>query len=251
MVIPNASVPKADMSKCERLVSQHFSLVRKIAVRIHKGLPDHVDVVEDLVQAGFIGLVEAAQKYDPDKRVDFRIYANHRIRGAILDALRDMDWATRTFRKRKRQLESITWELTGAMGRNPTEAEIADKMGMDIASWRRAAAELHSMGLISASAYPNTDSDVAPEFPDNRQLSPDAITEKLELRTALSSAIKTLPQRYQAVIALYYIKDQTMLQIGRELGIHESRVCQIHKAALVKMSDHLKATGIYSSGCMM
>src|ERR1700735_3488050 len=111
----------------DRLVLEHLPLVRAIAVRVYENLPVHVDL-DDLIHAGVMGLFDAALKYNEDKQVSFRGYAKHRIKGAILDSLRDMDWASRDLRKRHKQLEAITRELAAVMERNPTEAEIAEKM---------------------------------------------------------------------------------------------------------------------------
>jgi RNA polymerase sigma factor FliA len=248
---PNLPVSETNESERDRLVLQHLPLVRSIAVRVYENLPVHVDL-DDLVHAGVMGLFDAAQKYNGDKQVTFRGYAKHRIKGAILDSLRDMDWASRDLRKRHKQLEAITRELAAVMERNPTEAEIAEKMGMDVARWRQVAIELRMVGLMSASTRaPESENQNVPEFPAGDQLNPDVLTGKKELRAVLSNAMKTLPERYQAVIGLYYVGGKTMREIGDKLGINESRVSQIHRAALDKMNVNLQAAGIHSSECLL
>jgi RNA polymerase sigma factor FliA len=248
---PNLPASETHESERDRLVLQHLPLVRSIAVRVYENLPVHVDL-DDLVHAGVMGLFDAAQKYNGDKQVTFRGYAKHRIKGAILDSLRDMDWASRDLRKRHKQLEAITRELAAVMERNPTEAEIAEKMGMDVARWRQVAIELRMVGLMSASTRaPESENQNVPEFPAGDQLNPDVLTGKKELRAVLSNAMKTLPERYQAVIGLYYVGGKTMREIGDRLGINESRVSQIHRAALDKMSVNLQAAGIRSSECLL
>jgi RNA polymerase sigma factor for flagellar operon FliA len=248
---PNLPASETNESERDRLVMQHLPLVRSIAVRVYENLPVHVDL-DDLVHAGVMGLFDAAQKYNGDKQVTFRGYAKHRIKGAILDSLRDMDWASRDLRKRHKQLEAITRELAAVMERNPTEAEIAEKMGMDVARWRQVAIELRMVGLMSASTRaPESENQNVPEFPAGDQLNPDVLTGKKELRTALSNAMKTLPERYQAVIGLYYVGGKTMREIGDKLGINESRVSRIHRAALDKMNVNLQAAGIRSSECLL
>jgi RNA polymerase sigma factor for flagellar operon FliA len=133
------------------------------------------------------------------------------------------------------------------MQRPPTEAEIAEKMGMEVGRWRQVAIELRMVGLLSASTRPPEDENQnAPEFPAGDQLNPDVLTGQRELRTVLSTAMRTLPDRYQAVIGLYYVGGKTMREIGDRLGINESRVSQIHRAALEKMSANLQAVGISS-----
>ncbi len=249
------SIPAADNEKNlmerDQLVLQHLPLVRAIAIRVHENLPVHVDL-DDLVHAGIMGLFDAAIKYDGEKQVTFRGYAKHRIKGAILDSLRDMDWASRDLRKRHKQLEAITRELAAVAQRNPTEAEIAEKMGMDLARWRQVAIELRVVGLLSASAPPpDSENQNAPEFPAGDALNPDVLTGQSELRAVLSSAMHTLPERYQQVIRLYYMAGKTMREIGDTLGVNESRISQIHRAALDRMAVNLQEAGIHSTECLI
>lgn len=235
----------------DELVLKYLPLVRAIAVRVYENLPVHVDV-DDLVHAGIMGLFDAAVRYDADKQVSFQGYAKHRIKGAILDSLRDMDWASRDLRRRHKQLEAVTRELSAVSERAPTEAEIAERMGMDVERWRQVAIELRMVGLLSASTRsPDSDNDTAPEFPATGELNPDVIAGQRELRAFLSSALKTLPDRYQTVIGLYYLGGKTMREIGDRLGINESRVSQIHRAALDKMSVNLQAAGIRSTDSLL
>lgn len=250
-VVPDPPTLEPGQGERDALVLKHLSLVRAIAIRVYENLPVHVDV-DDLVHAGILGLFDAALKYSGEKQVSFHAYAKHRIKGAILDSLRDMDWASRDLRKRHKQLEAVTRDLAAVMERTPTEAEIADKMGMDVNRWRQVAVELRMVGLLSASSRPpESDNQSVPEFPANDQLNPDVIAGQNELRTVLSAAMKSLPERYQAVISLYYLGGKTMREIGDRLGINESRVSQIHRAALDKMSTNLQAAGIHSSGCLL
>ena len=249
--VPLPSAAESDQSERDRLVLEHLPLVRAIAVRVYENLPVHVDL-DDLIHAGVMGIFDAALKYNEEKQVTFRGYAKHRIKGAILDSLREMDWASRDLQKRHKQLESVTRELATAMERPPTEAEIADKMGMDVTRWRQVAIELRMVGLLSASTRAQDDENQnAPEFPAGAQLNPDVLTGQRELRSILSTAMKTLPERYQAVIGLYYVGGKTMREIGDKLGINESRVSQIHRAALDKMGANLQAAGIHSTECLL
>jgi RNA polymerase sigma factor for flagellar operon FliA len=249
--VPDSLPPKTSQIERDERVLKHLPLVRAIAIRVYESLPVHVDV-DDLVHAGIIGLFDAAVKYNSDKQVSFQGYAKHRIKGAILDSLREMDWASRDLRKRHKQLEAVTRELAAAMERNPTEMEIAEKMGMDVSRWRQVAIELRMVGLLSANTRPaDSENQNAPEFPATDQLNPDVLAGQRELRTVLSTAMKTLPERYQTVIGLYYLGGKTMREIGDTLGINESRVSQIHRAALDKMSSSLQAAGIHSSECLL
>ena len=251
LCMPVLPTGETSQSKRDELVLKHLPLVRAIAIRVYESLPVHVDV-DDLVHAGIMGLFDAAEKYNGAKQVSFHGYAKHRIKGAILDSLREMDWASRDLRKRHKQLEAVTQELTATMERAPSEAEIADKMGMDVPRWRQVAIELRMVGLLSASARsPESENQSVPEFPATDQLNPDVLTGQNELRTVLSTAMKTLPERYQTVIGLYYLGGKTMKEIGDRLGINESRVSQIHRAALEKMSSSLQSAGIHSSECLL
>jgi RNA polymerase sigma factor FliA len=252
-VMPDLQPVVADpvQSERDRLVLEHLPLVRAIAVRVYESLPVHVDL-DDLIHAGVMGLFDAASKYNEDKQVTFRAYAKHRIKGAILDSLREMDWASRDLRKRHKQLEMVTRELAAAMQRTPTEAEIADKMGMDVTRWRQVAVELRMVGLLSGSTRAEeSENQSAPDFPAGVDLNPDVLTGQRELRSVLSTAMKTLPERYQTVIGLYYVGGKTMREIGDTMGINESRVSQIHRAALDKMSVNLQASGIHSAECLL
>jgi len=232
----------------DRIVLDHLPLVKAIAVRVHENLPVHVDL-DDLIHAGIMGLFDAATKYDPEKKVIFHSYAKHRIKGAILDSLRQLDWASRDLRRRHKQVEAATRDLSAKFERPPTEAEIAEKMGVEVERWRQMVVELRTVGLISASGRGNDrDNQAAPEFPAKQEFQPDSMCAKEELREMLLTAMKTLPERYQKVVVLYYTNDMTMKEIGGLLGINESRVSQIHKTALEKMAIALQSAGIHSSG---
>jgi len=248
------SVPARKKSKAvakslrDRIVLDHLPLVKAIAVRVHENLPVHVDL-DDLIHAGILGLFDAATKYDPEKKVIFHSYAKHRIKGAILDSLRQLDWASRDLRRRHKQVEAATRDLSAKFERPPTEAEIAEKMGVEVERWRQMVVELRTVGLISASGRGNErDNQAAPEFPAKQEFQPDSICAREELREMLLSAMKTLPERYQKVVVMYYTNDMTMKEIGGMLGINESRVSQIHKTALEKMAIALQSAGIHSSG---
>ena len=231
----------------DEIILEHLSLVKAIAIRVHENLPVHVDL-DDLIHAGVLGLFDAATKYNPDKKVVFQSYAKHRIKGAILDSLRQLDWASRDMRRRHKQMEAATRELASALQRTPTEQEIAEKLGMDVERWRNMMIDLRNIGLISASTRTNENEDLpAPDFPSKPETQPDSICAREQLRGVLGVAIKTLPERYQKVVTLYYTNELTMKEIGGILGINESRVSQIHKAALEKMATALEQNGITSS----
>jgi RNA polymerase sigma factor for flagellar operon FliA len=246
-----AATPATHEPDRDKLVLQHLPLVRAIAVRVYENLPVHVEL-DDLVHAGVLGLFDAAVKYDDNKQVSFQSYAKHRIKGAILDSLREMDWASRDLRRRHKRLEEITHELAATMSRNPTEKEIADRMGMDVERWRQVAIELRMVGLFSASTRaPEDENQNAPEFPATEDLNPDVLTGRRELQSVLTSAMSTLPERHQIIIRLYYAGGKTMREIGEMLGINESRVSQIHRVALERMAENLQSAGIHSTSSLL
>ncbi|MGA2880470.1 MAG: FliA/WhiG family RNA polymerase sigma factor [Bryobacteraceae bacterium] len=238
--------PATKIARRDRIVLEHLPLVKAIAVRVHENLPVHVDL-DDLVHAGVLGLFDAASKFNPEKQVAFSSYAKHRIKGAILDSLRQLDWASRDLRRRHKQVEAATRELAATLQRTPTESEIAQKLGVDVERWRQMMVDLRSVGLISASSRTAEHDDLpAPDFPSKPETQPDNMCSREQMRSVLGVAMKTLPERYQKVVFLYYTNEMTMKEIGGILGINESRVSQIHKSALEKMQVVLQANGIDS-----
>jgi RNA polymerase sigma factor for flagellar operon FliA len=237
----------ARLARRDRVVLEHLPLVKAIAVRVHENLPVHVDL-DDLVHAGILGLFDAANKFNPEKQVVFPSYAKHRIKGAILDSLRQLDWASRDMRRRHKQVEAATRDLASTLQRAPTEAEVATKLGMDVERWRTMMIDLRNVGLVSASTRSSENEDLpAPDFPSKPETQPDSICAREQLKNVLGDAMRTLPERYKKVVLLYYTNEMTMKEIGGVLGINESRVSQIHKSALEKMNAALQATGITSS----
>ena len=233
-------------TKRDRVVLEHLPLVKAIAVRVYENLPVHVDL-DDLVHAGILGLFDAATKYDPEKQVVFSSYAKHRIKGAILDSLRQLDWASRDLRRRHKQLEAATRDLAAELQRIPTEAEIAARLGVDVDRWRQMMLDLRSVGLVSASTRSADNEDMpAPDFPGKPESQPDSMCAREQLRSVLATAMQTLPERYKKVVVLYYTNEMTMKEIGGVLGINESRVSQIHKSALEKMNVVLQGNGIHN-----
>ena len=229
----------------DQIVLEHLPLVKAIAIRVHENLPVHVDL-DDLIHAGVLGLFDAVEKFDAEKNVAFQSYAKHRIKGAILDSLRQMDWASRDLRKRQKQVDSVTHDLSLKLNRAPSDAEVAQGMGLSIEQWRKTQIELRTVGVVSATPRPDQEHDRTEEFPASPKLQPDYICEHRELESTLARAMGTLPERYQKVVFLYYTNDMTMKEIGDMLGVNESRISQIHKLALKKMAVALESEGIHS-----
>ncbi len=230
----------------DQIVLDHLPLVKAIAIRVHENLPVHVDL-DDLIHAGVMGLFDAVEKYDGTKNVAFHSYAKHRIKGAILDSLRQLDWASRDLRRRQKQVEAATRDLASTLGRTPHESEVAEQMGVSLPRWRQMQIEMRTVCLVSSTPNPDQDRDRPQEYPAAPALQPDRMCEQRQLETTLANAIGTLPDRYQKVVFLYYTNDLTMKEIGQVLGVNESRVSQIHKIALKKMAVVLETQGIRSA----
>ncbi len=243
-----ASKKQIDQQKSRRdqLILENLQLVSAIAAHVQKSLPVHIEM-DDLVHAGTMGLFDAATKYREDKEVAFRTYAKHRIRGAILDSLRQQDWASRDLRKRYRQVESLRGDLAAKLQREPNEAEMAQAMGLTLRRWQALLVDFRSLGLaasqLQASEREEGYISEAAAGPAN---APDKVFAREELKAKLLVAMETLPERYKQVVELYYVRDLTMKEIGGMLGVNESRVSQIHKSALERMQLVLRDEGIQS-----
>lgn len=226
----------------ERLLLEQLPQVRYIARRIHDRLPAHIQF-DDLVQAGILGLIEALHKYDPSKNVELKTYAKHRIQGAILDSLRDLDWSPRPLRKKARQLEQAHQRLRSRYGRPATEPELAMELGVELKELQRLLGDLRGLDLSSlqdefTESGQERDSLAAPT-PGGDQ---EPFTECLrgELRQFLTVAVGELPPRERQVLALYYFEELTMKEVGAVLGVGEARVSQIHAAALVRLRARMR-----------
>ncbi len=180
--------------KRDAVVLEHLPLVKAIAVRVHENLPVHVDL-DDLVHAGVLGLFDAATKYDCDKNVAFQAYAKHRIKGAILDSLRQSDWASRDLRKRQKQVDTMTRELTAKLGRTPSEGEVAEQLGVSMDRLRKMQMELRTVGVVSMTPVSPDDRDRTEDFAGTPDMQPDRMCERKQLQGTLARAIGTLPER--------------------------------------------------------
>lgn len=231
----------------DQLIMDHLHLVTVIASHVQNSLPVHMEL-DDLVHAGTMGLFDAATKYRDDKEVAFPTYAKHRIRGAILDSMRQQDWASRDLRKRYKQVAAVKAELTAKLGHAPTEAEIASALGLTSKRWQALMVDFRSLSAVALQTHSHeNDEQLAPEIPAAPAQAPDRLFAQSELRSKLATAMKTLPERYQQVVSMYYEKDLNMKEIGTLLGVKESRVSQIHKSALQRMQMVLGGVGICSA----
>ena len=225
----------------ERVLLEHLPIVRFLARRIHERLPQHVDI-EDLVSAGVVGLMDAFAKFDPGKKVQFRSYAQFRIRGAILDSLRTLDWSPRELRRKGRAVEEAIRVLTARMGRAPGEAEVAAEMALGLDEYQQLLGDLKGLEIGTLHVERNEDSgeEQLAYVPGKPEEDPLFRCLRGELEERLTGAIANLPDRERLVMTLYFYDEMTMREIGLALGVVESRVSQVHGSAVVHLRAALK-----------
>ena len=226
-----------DEEERQRLLTEQLPQVRYIARRIHERLPRHVPF-EDLVHAGVVGLIDALHKFDRSKHVQFGSYAKFRIRGAILDSLREMDWSPRDLRRQSRRLEEAHDKLRLELGRNPSEPELAKELGMELSELQKLLGDISSLEIGSLrfiSQDNGKEEDLCEYLPNGRDENPLAQCLRSEMRELLTRAIDELPDKERQVLALYYFEELTMKEVGMVLGVGESRVSQIHSMAVLRL----------------
>jgi RNA polymerase sigma factor FliA len=220
----------------DRLLLEHLPTVRYLARRIHERLPQHVEL-EDLISAGVVGLIDAFSKFAYTKKVLFKSYAQFRIRGAILDSLRTLDWSPRDLRRKGRAVEEAIRSATQRLGRTPSEQEIATEMALTLAELQQLLGDLKGLEIGSLQverAEDSGDQELAyiPGSPDEDPLFRCL---KGEMKQRLADALDDLPERERLVLTLYYFEELTMKEIGLTLGVVESRVSQIHSTAVLRL----------------
>jgi len=232
-------------SEQERVLLEHLPIVRFLARRIHERLPHHVEI-EDLVSAGVVGLMDAFSKFDPAKKVQFRSYAQFRIRGAILDSLRTLDWSPRELRRKGRAVEEAIRVLTHRTGHAPEETEVAAEMALTLTEYQELLGDLKGLEIGTLHMERNEDSgeEELAYIPGKPEDDPLFNCLRGELVGRLAEAIAALPDRERLVMTLYYYEDMTMKEIGLALGVVESRVSQMHAAAVVHLRVALKDLAI-------
>jgi RNA polymerase sigma factor for flagellar operon FliA len=225
----------------EQVLIEHLPMVRFLARRIHERLPQHVDI-EDMVSAGVVGLMDAFSKFDPAKKVQFRSYAQFRIRGAILDSLRTLDWSPRELRRKGRAVEEAIRVLTARLGHAPNEAEVAEEMGLGLEEYQQLLGDLKGLEIGTLHMERNEDSgeEELAYIPGRPEDDPLFRCLRGELEERLTGAIQDLPDRERLVMSLYYYEEMTMREIGLALGVVESRVSQMHASAVVHLRVALK-----------
>jgi RNA polymerase sigma factor FliA len=220
----------------DRLVVHYMPLLRAVAHRLGSALPSYVEVA-DLVQCGVFGLIDAVERFDPERCPRFESFAGPRIRGAILDELRAQDWVPRTVRGRVRELERAQERLEGRLQRAATDAELAEELGLPVQEVRVLGRQVQ---LISVEALDENSGGVSELLADDDAPDPMATVQSAETLRQLAAAVAQLEERDRAVVRLYYLENRTLAEIGRLLGVTESRVCQLHTRLVGRLRGRLE-----------
>lgn len=228
-----------DPSIREKLIKDYLYLVKYIAGRMNIYFGSNIEY-GDIVSFGVFGLIDAIDKFDISKGVKFETYAALRIRGSIIDSIRELDWVPRSLRQKSKELERLFMELESKKGRSPTDKEVADSMGISLDEYNKLLNNINFTSLVSLEEYLEQnfqpDSGLIQERSDER---PDFHLELIELKSILGEAIDSLPQKEKLVISLYYYEELTLKEIGAILNVSESRVSQLHTKAVLRLKGKL------------
>jgi RNA polymerase sigma factor for flagellar operon FliA len=220
----------------DHTLAEHLPTVRQVARSIHKRLPYHVDI-NDLINSGVLGLIDAFQKFNPEKGTQFGAFARFRIRGAILDYLRSLDWSPRELRNRRRKVNQAREMLIGRYGRVPSESEVATELKMKLNEFQRLLREINDVeiGSLNVTFPGGSGEERIAELPDKTDENPVSQCLRAEIKQCVRDAIEGLPECERLVMLLYYREELTRKEIGMHLGIAESRISQIHASAIRRL----------------
>jgi RNA polymerase sigma factor for flagellar operon FliA len=233
-----------DQRARERLVVAYAPLVKYVAGRMSSGLPAHVEEA-DLISYGLGGLISAIERFDMSREIKFETYAITRIRGAIIDELRTLDWVPRSVRARAREFERVNMKLEARLQRAPTDEEMAGELEITVEEFQDALLQISNSTIVALDElWTVSDSSgdqvsLLDTLPDHAAPDPEALMDQSELRDRIADAIAALPEREKLVIALYYYENLTLREIGEVLGVTESRVSQLHTKAVLRLRSKL------------
>jgi RNA polymerase sigma factor for flagellar operon FliA len=227
----------------DRLILTYAPLVKYVAGRLGSGLPAHVDE-GDLVSYGLLGLIGAIERYDPDRDIKFETYAISRIKGAIIDELRALDWVPRSVRSRAREIERAIAELEAKLGTAPTDEQIAAKIGISVDELEESLTDISRSSIAALDELWSVSGEgdqvsLMDTIEDTQGVRPQEALDETEMREALADAIARLPEREKLVVTLYYYEELTLREIGEVLGVTESRVSQLHTQAILRLKARL------------
>lgn len=224
----------------DQMIEGNLEIVKYQALRLKSRLPAHVEL-DDLISYGIVGLLDAVDKFDTSRGVKFKTYAELRVRGAILDGLRELDWVPRSYRRKQRDMEQALRKLENELGRSAEDDELADAMGLELDDFYQLLDSLNGVNIGSIEATdPDSEDSPLQYIADSEENSPAYIVAKMEMRDILADSIQNLPEKEQLVLSLYYFEGLTMKEVGRVLDITESRVSQLHSKAVMRMRVRLQ-----------
>lgn len=224
----------------DQLIVHYSPLVKYVAGRVAVGLPQSVEQ-SDLISYGIFGLIDAIDKFDPKRGYKFETYAIARIKGAIMDELRSIDWVPRSVRAKARAVERAYAKLEADMHRAPTDLELADELGMSEGQLQRLLSQISLVGLVALDEMLSGDGATLGDTIPDTEAGPGGTYEVEEMRQILAASINHMPEREKVVLTLYYYEGLTLAEIGQVLGVTESRVCQIHTKAVLQLRSRLAA----------
>jgi RNA polymerase sigma factor for flagellar operon FliA len=223
----------------ERLILEHLPQVRLIARRIQERLPENI-CLEDLISTGVLGLISAIDNFDPEHGVKLKTYAEYKIRGAILDSLRGLDWAPRQRRRQAKQIEAAVAAAEQRLQRCPTEEDVAEQLEISIEEYHEWLVEIRGLNIASLEyAGGENNKDLLHYIPDESDHLPSALLERSELERLLAEGIGGIPQIEQTVLSLYYHEELTLREIAQVVNLHESRVSQLKSQAILRLRANL------------
>jgi len=234
----NAMYTASGLSDKEECLKEYAPLVKRIAHHMMVKLPNSVEV-DDIIQAGMIGLLDAASRYDEFRGAQFETYAAQRIRGAMLDELRGADWLPRSMRRDMRRIETGIHHLQQQLGRAPLESEIAKELGISLPEYQQMLQEARGAQLVYYDDF-NDDEDFFDRHDFNNEENPLELLQDGRFKAALIKAIDNLPERERLMMALHYEQDLNLREIGEVMEVSESRVCQLHSQAVARLRSSLK-----------
>ncbi len=225
----------------ERLILEHLPQVRLIARRIHERLPHSVSL-DDLVSAGVIGLITAVDQYDPSHNVKLRTYAEHKIRGAILDSLRGLDWAPRQRRKKAKQIELAIAKAEQQLQQSPGEDDIAAELGLGIEEYHAWLVEVQGLdvGSLEYRGQDGEGQDLLQFLSSDQDLSPARLLERSQLEELLEKSIRKMPSIERNVLGLYYLEELSLKEIGQVVNLHESRISHLKSQAILRLRAEIE-----------
>ena len=238
---PSQTAEETQAAERERLILDHLPQVRLIARKIHEKLPDNVSL-DDLISTGVVGLISAVDNFDPHHNVKLKTYAEYKIRGAILDSLRGLDWAPRQQRKRSKQIESAIAAAEQKLHRMPTEEEIAEQLSLTLEEYRSWLVKVRgvNLGSLEYTSSQEGAGDLLKYIAAADDNSPAEILERAELERLLVSAIEKMPAVERTVLSLYYHEELTLREISHVVDLHESRVSQLKSQAILRLRAHMQ-----------